>query len=79
MVASASLLYGLAAAVGLVQLASAGNVLVPKNNNNHGCKPKPDCNQNNCLRAIIGSAFPTRDGLADCNSYLLSTIKLPTR
>lgn len=37
------------------------------------------CNQNNCYRAIKADSFSTRHGLADCNSYLLTTIILPTR
>ncbi|MCJ1387000.1 hypothetical protein MMC17_010129 [Xylographa soralifera] len=32
------------------------------------------CNENNCLRAIQASAFPTRHGTADCSSYFLTTI-----
>ncbi|KAJ9143444.1 hypothetical protein NKR23_g6486 [Pleurostoma richardsiae] len=33
-----------------------------------------DCTHNNCLRAVIGEAFPTRDGLGDCGSYLRVTV-----
>ncbi|PMD35343.1 hypothetical protein L207DRAFT_587652 [Hyaloscypha variabilis F] len=32
------------------------------------------CNADNCLRAVIGSAFPTRDGAADCSSYFKATV-----
>ncbi|KAA6412718.1 MAG: hypothetical protein FRX48_03710 [Lasallia pustulata] len=32
------------------------------------------CNANNCLRAIIASAFTTRHGSADCSSFLQKTI-----
>ncbi|MCJ1396542.1 hypothetical protein MMC18_009433 [Xylographa bjoerkii] len=32
------------------------------------------CNEDNCLRAIQGSAFPTRHGSADCASYFLTTV-----
>ncbi|MCJ1353139.1 MAG: hypothetical protein MMC33_003124 [Icmadophila ericetorum] len=32
------------------------------------------CNADNCLRAVRATSFPTRDGLADCNSYLATTI-----
>ncbi|KAK6526509.1 hypothetical protein TWF694_005092 [Orbilia ellipsospora] len=33
-----------------------------------------DCNHNNCLRAVIASAVPTRHGAADCSSYLAVTV-----
>jgi len=39
------------------------------------------CNEDNCLRAIIASAFPTRSGVADCSAYLRTTYEtgpLPT-
>ncbi|MCJ1383135.1 hypothetical protein MMC17_006248 [Xylographa soralifera] len=32
------------------------------------------CNEDNCLRAVQGSAFPTRHGSADCASYFLTTV-----
>ncbi|MCJ1294552.1 hypothetical protein MMC34_006110 [Xylographa carneopallida] len=32
------------------------------------------CHENNCLRAIQASAFPTRHGTADCSSYFLTTV-----
>ncbi|KAK3935089.1 hypothetical protein QBC46DRAFT_58518 [Diplogelasinospora grovesii] len=32
------------------------------------------CNSNNCLRAVIASAFTTRHGVEDCSSYLATTI-----
>ncbi|MCJ1418944.1 hypothetical protein MMC32_005295 [Xylographa parallela] len=32
------------------------------------------CNENNCLRAVKASAFPTRHGTADCSSYFLTTV-----
>ncbi|MCJ1319129.1 hypothetical protein MMC15_004462 [Xylographa vitiligo] len=32
------------------------------------------CNENNCLRAIQASVFPTRHGTADCSSYFLTTV-----
>ncbi|MCJ1323084.1 hypothetical protein MMC15_008435 [Xylographa vitiligo] len=32
------------------------------------------CNENNCLRAVQGSAYTTRHGTADCSSYLLATV-----
>lgn len=32
------------------------------------------CNKNNCLRAVIASAFTTRDGKADCSSYMAVTV-----
>ena len=38
-----------------------------------------ECSHNNCLRAIIALNVKTRDGLGDCNSYLLTTVYLPTR
>ncbi|OIW30689.1 hypothetical protein CONLIGDRAFT_630639 [Coniochaeta ligniaria NRRL 30616] len=37
-----------------------------------------DCSHNNCLRAVIGDAFPTRNGAADCSSYLRVTVTPPT-
>jgi len=33
------------------------------------------CNHDNCLRAVIASAFPTRSGSADCASYFLTTVE----
>ncbi|OIW31528.1 hypothetical protein CONLIGDRAFT_629205 [Coniochaeta ligniaria NRRL 30616] len=33
-----------------------------------------DCNANNCLRAVIGSAFTTRNGAQDCSSLLVVTV-----
>jgi len=35
----------------------------------------PTCNRDNCLRAIVASAFPTRSGSADCASYLATTVE----
>jgi len=32
------------------------------------------CNHDNCLRAVIASAFPTRSGSADCASYFEATV-----
>ena len=32
------------------------------------------CDHNNCLRAVIGSAVPTRHGSADCVSYFVATV-----
>ncbi|MCJ1416040.1 hypothetical protein MMC32_002375 [Xylographa parallela] len=32
------------------------------------------CNEDNCLRAIQGSAYPTRHGTADCMSYFKTTV-----
>ncbi|EPS39087.1 hypothetical protein H072_7116 [Dactylellina haptotyla CBS 200.50] len=32
------------------------------------------CNKDNCLRAVIASAFTTRDGVADCHAYLVTTV-----
>ncbi|KAM0326751.1 hypothetical protein ACHAQA_006624 [Verticillium albo-atrum] len=32
------------------------------------------CNHNNCLRAVIASAFTTRNGKADCSTYLRVTV-----
>ncbi|KAL1873619.1 hypothetical protein VTK73DRAFT_806 [Phialemonium thermophilum] len=32
------------------------------------------CSHDNCLRAVIASAFPTRHGVADCSSYLHTTV-----
>ncbi|MCJ1397260.1 hypothetical protein MMC11_000452 [Xylographa trunciseda] len=32
------------------------------------------CNEDNCLRAVQASAFKTRQGTADCMSYLLTTV-----
>ncbi|MCJ1404705.1 hypothetical protein MMC11_007931 [Xylographa trunciseda] len=32
------------------------------------------CNENNCLRAVQGSAYPTRHGTADCSSYFRATV-----
>ncbi|MCJ1434118.1 hypothetical protein MMC27_003484 [Xylographa pallens] len=32
------------------------------------------CNEDNCLRAVQGSAFPTRHGSADCMSYFKTTV-----
>ncbi|RVD88979.1 uncharacterized protein DFL_000003 [Arthrobotrys flagrans] len=32
------------------------------------------CNRDNCLRAVIASAFPNRNGAADCSSFLLTTV-----
>ncbi|KAE9371747.1 hypothetical protein N431DRAFT_467909 [Stipitochalara longipes BDJ] len=32
------------------------------------------CSENNCLRALIASAFPSRTASADCSSYLRTTI-----
>ncbi|KAF3908177.1 hypothetical protein AA313_de0201593 [Arthrobotrys entomopaga] len=32
------------------------------------------CHKNNCLRAVIADAFPTRSGVADCSSYFLATL-----
>ncbi|CAK7218777.1 hypothetical protein SBRCBS47491_003620 [Sporothrix bragantina] len=66
---SARLFAGFAAAAGVVQLANAE--VIARNGS-------PGCNHNNCLRAVIASAYTTRSGLADCNSYLLTTISLPT-
>ncbi|KAB5559763.1 hypothetical protein GE09DRAFT_1114168 [Coniochaeta sp. 2T2.1] len=37
-----------------------------------------DCSHNNCLRAVIGDAFPTRNGAADCSLYLRVTVTPPT-
>jgi len=40
------------------------------------------CNHNNCLRAVIASAFPTRSGSADCSSYFKTTVEtgpIPTK
>lgn len=34
----------------------------------------PTCNHDNCLRAVIASAFPTRLGSADCASYFRTTV-----
>ncbi|KAK6526574.1 hypothetical protein TWF694_005156 [Orbilia ellipsospora] len=36
------------------------------------------CAADNCLRAIIASAFPTRHGTADCSSYFMVTVTPPT-
>jgi len=33
-----------------------------------------DCTHDNCLRAVLGVSYPTRSGLADCNSYLQTTV-----
>jgi hypothetical protein len=33
----------------------------------------PTCNHDNCLRAVIASAFTTRSGSADCASYFRTT------
>ncbi|CAK7242889.1 MAG: hypothetical protein STHCBS139747_004392 [Sporothrix thermara] len=68
---SARLVAGLAAAAGFVQLASADD-LVDRTDSG-------GCHSNNCLRAIIASAVTTRHGVADCNSYLLTTVMLPTK
>jgi len=32
------------------------------------------CNANNCLRAVQASAYPTRHGSADCQSYFVTTV-----
>ena len=32
------------------------------------------CNRNDCLRAVVASAFPTRHGSADCASYFEATV-----
>ncbi|MCJ1245751.1 hypothetical protein MMC30_002955 [Trapelia coarctata] len=32
------------------------------------------CAQDNCLRAVIASAFPTRKGTTDCSSYFATTV-----
>ncbi len=32
-----------------------------------------DCSHNNCLRAVIASAYPTRPTVADCGSFLAIT------
>ncbi|KAL2069181.1 hypothetical protein VTL71DRAFT_15519 [Oculimacula yallundae] len=34
----------------------------------------PQCNADNCLRAVQASAFPTRPGTADCSSYFRTTV-----
>ncbi|KAK6535469.1 hypothetical protein TWF694_001925 [Orbilia ellipsospora] len=36
------------------------------------------CAADNCLRAVIASAFTTRHGTADCSSYFLATVTPPT-
>ncbi|KAL8377629.1 hypothetical protein RB595_008361 [Gaeumannomyces hyphopodioides] len=33
-----------------------------------------NCNHNNCLRAVIASAFPARSGAADCGSFMDVTV-----
>lgn len=33
-----------------------------------------DCSHDNCLRAVIASAFLTRSATADCSSYFLTTV-----
>jgi len=33
-----------------------------------------DCNANNCLRAVIASAFPTRVTIEDCSSFMAVTV-----
>ncbi|OIW23024.1 hypothetical protein CONLIGDRAFT_650129 [Coniochaeta ligniaria NRRL 30616] len=38
-----------------------------------------DCTHNNCLRAVLADSIPTRSGLADCNSYLQTTVTPATR
>ncbi|KAF4627125.1 hypothetical protein G7Y89_g11032 [Cudoniella acicularis] len=40
----------------------------------HRLAVRDACNHDNCLRAVIASAFPTRDGFGDCSSYLLTTV-----
>jgi len=37
-----------------------------------------NCNHDNCLRAVIASAFPTRHGDADCSSYFAVTVEPET-
>ncbi|KIN07009.1 hypothetical protein OIDMADRAFT_46918 [Oidiodendron maius Zn] len=34
-----------------------------------------NCNHDNCLRAVIASAFTTRSGSADCTSYFQTTVE----
>ncbi|EPS39098.1 hypothetical protein H072_7134 [Dactylellina haptotyla CBS 200.50] len=36
-----------------------------------------DCIKDNCLRAVIASAYTTRSGVADCGAYLITTVTPP--
>ncbi|KAK6535624.1 hypothetical protein TWF694_002079 [Orbilia ellipsospora] len=38
-----------------------------------------DCAKNNCLRAVIASAFPTRHGSADCSAFMVTTVTPTTQ
>ncbi|RFU33056.1 hypothetical protein B7463_g3296, partial [Scytalidium lignicola] len=41
--------------------------------------PTHACNHDNCLRAVIASAFPTRSGSADCSSFFVEPSVIPAR
>ncbi|MCJ1290149.1 hypothetical protein MMC34_001685 [Xylographa carneopallida] len=53
-------------------LLAAGAAAAPALTTSH--TSTTTCNEDNCLRAVQASAFPTRHGSADCASYLLTTV-----